>query len=165
MLQNLDVNKPNGVDRTPAKLLKSRAKNLAYLVAYLVSLPFTKVIFSERLKHAKITQKYTPGSKGKNDNYPPISLLPALTNIFERSIFSRLYIFLKSENILYKTQSDFQSKGLKTDAPQFKYPKAFILCKGNLPAAFYLTLRKRLTLLIILNFFKTFMNMVLEELH
>ena len=41
-------------------------------------------------------------------NYRPISLLPAISEIFERLVYNRLYKFVSKHNILYTNQYGFR---------------------------------------------------------
>ena len=41
-------------------------------------------------------------------NYRPISLLPIFGKILEKLMYSRLYSFVQSQNILHKSQYGFQ---------------------------------------------------------
>ena len=164
MLQNLAVNKRTGLDINPAKVLKLCSNFLAYPVSYLVNLSFTKANFPDCLKHAKACPIHKAGSKRKIESYQPIYVLPALSKIFDRAMLNHLYKFLKKENVLYKKHFGFQPKRSTTDV-LIKITESILFAHKNLPAAFYLTLRKPLTLLIILNCFKRFLNMVSEELH
>ena len=160
-MQILDDNKATGLDRNPAKVLKFCANFVAYPVSYLVSRSFTKGIFADCLKHAKFKPIYEAESI---ENYRPISVLLALSKILERAMFNSLYNFLKNGNVLYKKQFGFQLKRSTAEALT-QITKRYLLFKSVMPAAFYLTSRKRLTQLIFLRFFKKFLNMVLEELH
>ena len=70
-------------------------------------------IFPDNLKVGRITPIYKKGSKQLFENYRPISTLPILGKIFEKIIYSRLYSFLASKNILYDNQFGFR-KGHST---------------------------------------------------
>jgi sarcosine oxidase/L-pipecolate oxidase len=51
-------------------------------------------------------------SKGRKKckYYRPISILPIISKIFERSVFNQLYEFLNANNLLYKYQFGFCPK-------------------------------------------------------
>ena len=77
--------------------------------------PLTKLInkslelgvFPDSMKLAHITPLYKSGSECLNTNYRPISLLPVLSKIFEKVMYSRIYSFLQSTNQLFKSQYGF----------------------------------------------------------
>ena len=58
--------------------------------------------FPEILKIGKITPIYKKDDPQKLGNYRPISVLPIFSKIFEKVIYSRLYSFLSSMNVIYR---------------------------------------------------------------
>lgn len=67
-------------------------------------------IFPESLKSAKITPIHKTGNKQDPGNYRPISVLPAVSKIFEKVIHRRLDNFLTTNQILTKKQYGFRAK-------------------------------------------------------
>ncbi len=67
-------------------------------------------IFPDKLKIAKIS----PIHKKEDDilftNYRPISLLPAISKIFETVIFQQLYDFFQQSNLFYNNQYGFRTE-------------------------------------------------------
>ena len=61
-------------------------------------------IFPDQLKIGSVTPVYKSGEKELLKNYRPISTLPLFGKIFEKVIYSRMYNFLQSQNILYNGQ-------------------------------------------------------------
>ena len=59
--------------------------------------------FKKNLKLADITPLHKKGKKG---NYRPVSILPNLSKIFEKCIFTQMSQFLN--NIVWKYQCSFQ---------------------------------------------------------
>ena len=78
--------------------------------------PLTKLInkslelgvFPDSMKLAYITPLYKSGSECLNTNYRPISLLPVLSKVFEKVMYSRIYNFLQSTNQLFESQYGFR---------------------------------------------------------
>ena len=70
-------------------------------------------IFPEELKLGKVTPVFKKGDKQNFENYRPISILPVFGKIFEKVIYSRLYNFLLSHNVLSDCQFGFR-KGHST---------------------------------------------------
>ena len=67
-------------------------------------------IFTKILKVAKIALIFKKGDSKIFDNYRPISLLPIFGKIFEKIIYSKLYDFLISQNVIYDKQFGFRKK-------------------------------------------------------
>ncbi len=61
-------------------------------------------IFPDKLKIAIIIPIYKKDDDTLFINYRPISLLPAISKIFERTIFKQLYKFLNDNKLLYNSQ-------------------------------------------------------------
>ncbi|NRB82007.1 MAG: hypothetical protein HRU38_25700, partial [Saccharospirillaceae bacterium] len=66
-------------------------------------------IFPDVLKLGKVTPIYKKGNSELLENYRPISTLPIFGKIFEKIIYTRLYSFLTSQNILHKNQFGFRT--------------------------------------------------------
>lgn len=66
-------------------------------------------IFPDSLKMARVLPVYKKGDKCLLDNYRPISILPALSKIFERLIFNQLIEYLTEHKILFNSQYGFRS--------------------------------------------------------
>ena len=65
-------------------------------------------IFPDKLKLAKVIPVFKKGDRTKLDNYRPISILPAISKIFERAIFNQLYIHFTHNNLFYESQYGFK---------------------------------------------------------
>ena len=62
------------------------------------------------MKKAKIIPIYKAKDEQQFTNYRPISLLPTISKVLEKVMHKRLYNFLNSENILFKSQYGFRKK-------------------------------------------------------
>ena len=58
-------------------------------------------------KLADMTPIFKNGNKQLINNYRPISLLPINGKVLEKIIFNNLYIYLHTNNLITKNQSDF----------------------------------------------------------
>ena len=72
--------------------------------------------FPEEMKIAKVIPIHKNGNKTSPSNYRPISILPSLSKVFERVIFTRLRDYVEKFSILSKTQFGFRSKRSTVDA-------------------------------------------------
>ena len=57
----------------------------------------------------KIIPLFNKEDPHKVDNYRPISLLPAFSEIFKKAIFVQLYDYFNKNNLLYKSQCGFRT--------------------------------------------------------
>ena len=71
---------------------------------------FSKGIFPEMLKIAKVIALFKSGSTEEVNNYRPISLLPLFDKIIEKIAHRELYAFIEEHNILYKKQFGFRRR-------------------------------------------------------
>ena len=63
-----------------------------------------------------MTPVYKDGDSSDISNSKPISFLPYVSKIIERLLYTRLYKYLKENNILYEKQFGFQSVYSTNDA-------------------------------------------------
>ena len=62
------------------------------------------------LKIARITSIYKGEDQENVVNYRPIYILPSFSKILERIMYSRLYLYLTENNLLYSKQFGFQKR-------------------------------------------------------
>ena len=60
--------------------------------------------FPEILKVGKVSPVYKKGNVQLFDNYRPISVLPIFGKIFEKILYTRLYSFFTSKNVIHSKQ-------------------------------------------------------------
>ena len=72
-------------------------------------------IFPNNLKIAKVIPIFKQGPRSSCSNYRPISVLSALSTVFERCILNQLIFYCLTENILVSNQYGFQSRYNTTD--------------------------------------------------
>ena len=66
--------------------------------------------FPDACKIAKVKPLFKKGSKRDPPSYRPISLLPLLSNVFERVVIDQTKEFLRLNKIFYDYQSGFRKK-------------------------------------------------------
>ena len=100
-------------------------------------------IFPEKLKVAKVVPLFKNGTNTVISNYRPISLLPAMSKVFEKIIYNQLYQYFDSYNLFYKSQYGFR-KNHSTELAALELIDRIIcnLDKGNVPVAIFLDLSK-----------------------
>ncbi len=97
-----------------------------------------------------LSQIYKSEDRKKCENYRPISILPIISKIFERSVFNQLYEFLNANSLLSKHQFGFRPKN-STLAALIQMCDAWYenMDNGELNGVVFIDIRKLLTLLII----------------
>ena len=77
-----------GFDEISPQVLKFTNKSLAIPFTYIINLSIKTGIFPDHLKKAKVIPMFKAGSRCDINNYRPISVLPAFSKIFEKSLLS-----------------------------------------------------------------------------
>ena len=84
-------------------------------MTYVINLSLKQGIFPDSLKVAKVIPIFKQGSRSLCTNYWPISVLSALSKIFERCILNQLIFHFNTENILVSNQFGFRARKTTTD--------------------------------------------------
>ena len=71
---------------------------------------------TERFKISKIIPFFNSGKRDKILDYRPISILPVLSKVFEKLVYTRLGNFLYKHHILTDHQFGLKSKLINSDA-------------------------------------------------
>jgi len=106
----LDMNKSTGPNSIPIFILKIMKPFFSFWLSKIINLSIEKSIFPDLLKMAKITPLHKKDSKLNHLNYRPISLLSALSKIFEKVLYVRMYNFITNNNLFYGRQYGFRHK-------------------------------------------------------
>ncbi len=70
-------------------------------------------ILPDKLKIDKVIPLYKKEDETSFSNYRPISLLPAISKIFEKVVFVQLYEYFQINNLFYKNQYGFRDKAIQ----------------------------------------------------
>ena len=109
-LLNIDVNKATGTDMIGPRLLKYAAPYIADEITFICNQSIAKSVFPSKWKEAKVTPLFKSGPHEEVNNYRPISILPVLSKVLEKHVHESLYDYLKSFDLLHKTQSGFRAQ-------------------------------------------------------
>ena len=89
--------------------MKDGAEVLALPLCNLVNLSIKQSLFPDQCKIAKLKPLFKKGSKSDPTNYRPISLLPAVSKVIEKTIQIQTQEYLDKNDLLYKYQSGFRA--------------------------------------------------------
>ena len=115
-LKTLKNNKATGPYSIPTKLLKLFPKLISRPLSMLINLSFSVGKCPTILKLGQILPFHKRHDKSNCNNYRPISLISNLSKIIEKIVYSRLYLFLEQEELLYSRQFDFCNNHSTSDA-------------------------------------------------
>ena len=87
---------------------------LLKLLLAIFNLSLQKGCFPEDFKIARVTPLYKADDVNEIGHYIPISVLPCFSNMLERIMYNRLFIYLTTNEILNKKQFGFP-KGHSTE--------------------------------------------------
>ena len=124
-------------------MLKDASDVIAPLLASLINKSFVDGIFPEVWKSAKVVALFKGRDKALKDNYRPISILPTISKIIERSAHVQLCSYLEENKLLSQSQFGFrQKRSTPTDLITFTDQILESMDKGYVTGAVFLDLRK-----------------------
>lgn len=103
-----------GWDGITTNLLKACRHTLVPLLTHVFNRSLATAVVPNAFKNAIVYPIHKRGVKSCVDNYRPISILPAISKIFERILNSRLLKYLEHNNILSTNQYGFRP-GISTE--------------------------------------------------
>ena len=116
IINNLSNKYSSGFDKISNNLLKGIKEGVSLPLAIIFNKSMEEGVIPDKLKFAEILPVYKNKSKHEFTNYRPVSLLPCLSKILEKIIYSRLYNYLNYKNILFEGQYGFRNKRGTIDA-------------------------------------------------
>ena len=115
-IENLKPKSSAGIDSISNRLIILLKEVLIKPITSLINLSYEQGIFPGIFKTAKVIPLYKSGNKSEIVNYRPISLLPCISKIFEKTMLTRLIEFSGSCNLLYEGQYGFRKNRGTIDA-------------------------------------------------
>ena len=100
----LDASKAPGLGRISLNFLKDGTEVLALPLCNLVNLSIKQSLFPDQCKIAKLKPLFKKGSKSDPKNYRPLSLLPVVSKIIEKTIQIPTQEYLDKNGLFYKYQ-------------------------------------------------------------
>lgn len=111
--------KAPGIDEIDGRIIKENKDILSLPISYAINVSLATGIFPDKLKTASVNPVYKTGSgpltedyDPKSDvyNYRPISILTALSKLFEKVIVKQFTSFINKNNVFSKCQFGFRNK-------------------------------------------------------
>jgi hypothetical protein len=142
-ISNLKSKTSSGHDGISTYLLKHLNTVIAAPLAIIINQSIRSGIVPNSLKIAKITPVHKKDDAHLVTNYRPISLLPALSKVFEKVVYDQLFDYLKTNNLFDNGQYGFRN-GHSTEHAVLEVVDrvTFGLDQGRMPLAIYLDLSK-----------------------
>ena len=100
--------KAPGADNIPVSIIKKTLDLILDPLLSIINLSLSSGVFPGRLKISKIIPLFKSDNASLAQNYQPISILPAFSEIFERAVYNRTFQFLVDNDILFKHQFGFR---------------------------------------------------------
>ncbi len=108
LLNSLDMTKATGPDNISNIFLKKCALGLAKPLSIIFNLSLKIGAFPAKWKLANVAPIYkNKGDRKQCNFYRPISLLPCVSKVLEKILFSHIYEFLRKNKIIAPNQSGF----------------------------------------------------------
>ena len=92
----------------PIHIIKESSKAICPILSVLFNELMREGKFPDRLKTGKISPIYKKDNEELMENYRPVSTLAVFGKLFEKIIYTRIYGFLASRNILFANQFGFR---------------------------------------------------------
>ena len=146
VLKQLHALKPNkaiGLDNISARLLKCSAHTIAPSITKLLNVSIRTGTVPDLWKCSKITALFKAGDRTNASNYRPISILPTLCKLLERTIHTQLYDYLNANDLLTNKQFGFR-RGSSTVSALSAFADEMLLNmeQGNFYGAVFIDLTK-----------------------
>ena len=110
IINKLKNKNSSGNDEISNKLLKAIGNELSKPLTIIISQCLLTRIFPDLLKIAKVKPLFKRGDTALLNNYRPISLLPTISKVFERVMYSQLYAYFNDNNLMSEQQYGFRAQ-------------------------------------------------------
>ena len=100
----------SGNDEISNKLLTAIGNELSKPLTIIINQCLLTGIFPDLLKIAKVKPLFKRGDTAQLNNYRQISLLPTISKVFERVIYSQLYAYFNDNNLMSEQQYGFRAQ-------------------------------------------------------
>ena len=94
-IRKLNKNKPTTENNIPVKILIENIDTCAPVISKIYNKSLTECKFPSELKHADMTPAHKKDEKTSKENYRPISVLPPVSKVFERNMYTDIENYMK----------------------------------------------------------------------
>lgn len=108
VIKNIKNKKTEDIYGFSTKLLKEIIGDIIYPLTKLINRSIKEGIFPDELKHARIVPVLKKGDINNSNNYRPLSILPAISKIFEIIIKKRLVSFFEKCKLFTEHQHGYR---------------------------------------------------------
>lgn len=130
-------------DCISVKLIKSLKSEISKALCIMINQSINTGIFPDRLKQAKVIPIHKKDNKNIISNYRPISILPALSKVFEKVLFQQLNEHFENNGLLSKHQYGFRTqRNTEMAALELVDNLTKLLDVNNTPISVFLDLSK-----------------------
>ena len=106
--KNLASKNCSGHDGISAYFIKRMLDTITSSLTHIINQSLSTGIFPDRLKIANVILLFKKGDEHILDNYRPISLLPAISKVFEKIVFNQLYQYFTDNDLIFTSQYGFR---------------------------------------------------------
>ena len=110
IIKNLKPKNSSGHDNISLILLKASINSIAKPLTCIINQSLKTGRFPSKLKVAKIIPIFKKDDEHDFNNYRPISLLPSISKVFEKTIYTQLFQYLTVNSLLHANQYGFRAK-------------------------------------------------------
>jgi hypothetical protein len=143
IINNLQAKTSKGPDFVSSALLKKIKIELHKPITYIINQSLESGLFPDKLKVAKIIPVHKKGIETSIENYRPISILPAISKIFEKVLFNQIHQHFKENNLYYAFQYGFrESHSTELAVLEIIDRISHSMDQGNIPLNVYIDLSK-----------------------
>ena len=102
----LNAKKATQIDNIPIKIIKHNADIFSLVLHNIINKSLDFSIFPDKLKLADVTPVHKKEDRNDKNNYRPVSILPSISKIFEKILYTQIYQHVEKK--LSKYQCGFR---------------------------------------------------------
>ena len=108
LISRIRTDVATGNDSINAKLLRDAIDTITPSITQLVNLSYETGIFPNKMKEAIVRPLFKKEDKEKPEFYRPVSILPVVSKVFERSATNQIMEYLEENQLLSTTQHAYR---------------------------------------------------------
>jgi hypothetical protein len=130
IINSLKSKNSSGYDEISSKILKLCGSLISRPLSHVCNKSICMGIFPDRLKYATVKPLYKKGEKTNMNSYRPVSLLPVISKVFEKTMYNRLNHHSQIHKVLATEQYDFR-KGMSTEHATYRLTDILLKAWNN----------------------------------